>query len=101
MTTKAHIQDNTQMRGINVLMFDKHDSGTTVWVPGSRHRMLARDGVQHGVEPMTLSDDDARALLTALVRHYEGGEDNRSLRRDYDAERKRVDTFIAHLTSTS
>lgn len=35
--------------------------------------------------------DSGRALLDALTRHYEGAEDTRTLRRDYDAERKRVD----------
>jgi hypothetical protein len=31
------------------------------------------------------------ALLEALVRHYQGAEDTRQLRKDYEAERKRVD----------
>lgn len=35
--------------------------------------------------------DVGHALLDALVRHYQGAEDTRALRRDYDAERKRVD----------
>jgi hypothetical protein len=50
------------------------------------------------LEPLRLREDLARALLTALLKHFDGGEDTRNLRRDYDAERKRVDTFIAHLT---
>lgn len=40
---------------------------------------------------MILPWDTGRALLEALVRHYNGAEDTRALRRDYDAERKRVD----------
>lgn len=35
--------------------------------------------------------DIGHAVLDALVRHYQGAEDTRALRRDYDAERKRVD----------
>lgn len=38
------------------------------------------------------------ALLDALSSHYGGATDVRSLRRDYDAERARVDRMIAHLT---
>jgi len=38
-----------------------------------------------------LPAEAGRALLEALVRHYNGAEDTRALRRDYDAERKRVD----------
>ncbi|MCW2720700.1 hypothetical protein [Pseudonocardia sp.] len=33
----------------------------------------------------------ARALADGLNTHFSGVEDNRALRRDYDAERKRVD----------
>jgi hypothetical protein len=44
------------------------------------------------VEPtLRLDDSSGRALLDALGRHYEGAEDTRALRRDYDAERKRND----------
>lgn len=44
------------------------------------------------IEPtFVLPFDSGRALLEALVRHYNGAEDTRALRRDYDAERKRVD----------
>lgn len=46
---------------------------------------------------LRLRDVDARALLEALVRHYNGAEDTRALRRDYDAERKRVDQLVATL----
>lgn len=60
----------------------------------------------HEVEPcgevkptFTLTDGEARALLEALTRHYSGTEDTRSLRRDYDGERKRVDDLTGHLAA--
>ena len=54
--------------------------------------IAAPDGVY---EPsFTLPFDTGRALLEALTRHYNGAEDTRALRRDYDAERKRVDTAV-------
>lgn len=44
------------------------------------------------VEPtFALRDDESRALLEALVRHYQGAEDTRALRKDYDAALKRAD----------
>ena len=44
------------------------------------------------VEPtLSLPSDTARAVLDALTRHFHGAEDARALRRDYDAERRRVD----------
>lgn len=45
-----------------------------------------------------IGDEEARALLEALVRHYQGAEDTRALRRDYDAERARVDQLTASLS---
>jgi hypothetical protein len=45
-----------------------------------------------------LGHDEARAVLDALTVHYHGAEDTRALRRDYDAERKRVDTLTRQLT---
>jgi hypothetical protein len=50
------------------------------------------------VDPtLTLDDDQARALLDGLMRHYHGAEDTRALRRDYDDERKRVDRLTTAL----
>jgi hypothetical protein len=47
---------------------------------------------------ITIPDEVARALLDALSAHYGGTGDTRALRRDYDAERARVDRLIAALT---
>lgn len=38
-----------------------------------------------------LPDEGPRALMEALARYYHGDGDTRALRRDYDAERGRVD----------
>lgn len=48
---------------------------------------------------LLLREDIARAVYEALADHFgHSGHDTRALRRDYEDERKRVDTFIAHLT---
>ncbi|BBH17527.1 hypothetical protein Back2_18140 [Nocardioides baekrokdamisoli] len=45
-----------------------------------------------------LADEDARALYEALAEHYGHAEnDVRALRRDYDAERSRVDRLVGAL----
>ena len=50
-------------------------------------------------EPLRLEEDAARAVYEALAEYFGGsGHDTVALRRDYDAERKRVDRFIDHLT---
>ena len=38
-----------------------------------------------------LAMDEAQALLAALHNHFQGLDDQRALRADYDAERRRVD----------
>lgn len=47
---------------------------------------------------LQLGDSEARALLEALAGHYNGADDVRALRRDYDAERSRVDSLTSALT---
>ena len=42
-----------------------------------------------------LPADTGRALLDALAHHYEGGEDTRRLRADYDAARRSSSTPVA------
>jgi hypothetical protein len=61
-------------------------SADLVWEPHDEAAMLDRPS-------LLLPDEFGRALLDELVTHYGGHSDVRSLRRDYDAERKRVDTL--------
>lgn len=67
---------------------------------------LTRDGLTfedtpEAALPSTLSmpEDAARALHDALSRHFGGTGDTRQLRRDYDAERARVDQLTTTLTT--
>lgn len=47
--------------------------------------------------PLRLSEEQAMAIYVALAEHFgHTGNDTRALRRDYDAERARVDKLIAH-----
>ena len=51
---------------------------------------------------LRLDEDMARAIYETLADHFgHSGHDTRALRKDYDAERVRVDTFIKHLTKTT
>lgn len=98
MTIRAHITD------------DRFGGNLRIWIAdydGDRPRRILRhtdhlhfpwedldpDSANVEIEPtITLRDDAARALADALVRQFQGTEDTRALRRDYDAERQRVDT---------
>lgn len=44
---------------------------------------------------LQIGDSEARALLEALIRHYSGATDTRTLRADLDYERRRVDELMA------
>jgi hypothetical protein len=46
-----------------------------------------------------LDHEQARAVLDALTVLFQGAEDTRALRRDYDAERKRVDQLAGTLST--
>lgn len=50
---------------------------------------------------LRLGTEAARALLDALAARFEGSEGTRTLRRDYDAERARVDKLIDNLARTT
>lgn len=84
---------------LNVFIVDKHDDGAKrllQMIDGGAMRWLdlERDGDVYADDPaptVQLPYDSGRALLEELTRYYQGAEDTRQLRKDYDAERKRVD----------
>jgi hypothetical protein len=103
---RAHIADNFSAFGVavsivrhsdddrvrQVMHFVRHGDGESgeVWTRW--------DDYEPGtaVPPtFTLGHDEANALLAALHNHYQGVDDQRKLRQDYDAERGRVDKLIA------
>lgn len=86
--------------GMKVFVIDRHkdipdrilryEEGYMKW------DSLEPEGIE--VAPtFTLPEDTGRVLLEALMQHYQGSEDTRALRRDYDAERKRVDELVKTL----
>ncbi|HZP14627.1 MAG TPA: hypothetical protein VFA96_02305, partial [Nocardioides sp.] len=66
-----------------------------------RHILCVGPGRERRWEPLTpgafaeptlaLDDEEAVLLMNALVSHYQGVDDQRALRKDYDDERRRVD----------
>jgi hypothetical protein len=97
MTARAYVRPDILGRGANIVISPAEDR-VLVWHPleiretSDQYREAARD------EELFLPDDSARALYEALADFYgHAGHDIRSLRKDYDAERRRVDQFIGHL----
>jgi hypothetical protein len=59
-----------------------------------------RDFNDHTPPPEIHMDESvAKALLEALAEHFGGTGDTRTLRKDYEAERARVDRLVGHLIS--
>lgn len=83
--------------------------GVKIGVVGDGYHLVwplvtARKVTDLAVQPsddmwLRLPDDVARAIYTALAEYYgHGANDVRTLRKDYEAERTRVDRFINFLT---
>lgn len=67
-----------------------------------RFRWDPLDSAGADVAPtLVIGQDEARALLDALTRHFQGAGDTRALRRDYDRERDRVDKLLTHLAEVT
>lgn len=94
---RAHIAQRHLLDAIDVYIVDHYDGRMRfLRVTGDTQSWddLGREDEALTGEPpptFTLPMDSGRALLEALVHHYQGTEDTRALRRDYDAERRRVD----------
>ena len=50
---------------------------------------------------LVVSEEHGRALLQALVEHFQGADDTRALRRDYDHEKQRVDRLVDALIESN
>jgi hypothetical protein len=103
---KAHVADHSYGFGVAILIADRPGDGQ---MGGPYRALRIGQGYEREWEEvtdprlgpseatLTLEDAEARALLDALTRYYHGAEDTRALRRDYDAERARVDKLTAAL----
>lgn len=98
MSLHVAVRDAPFSRGVNIY-FSVRGSA-----PGDRdfalsfdirHVEIAEAGREPDANPLVLDSEAARALYEALADHFgHSGHDIRALRKDYDAERARVDKFI-------
>ena len=103
MNARAFVQNNFVFRGIDVFLGFDTDAGMLIVRPDGNGDDTYEEAVPAGASPannapsLRLRDDLARALLDALAVHYGGTGDTRTLRKDYEHERGRVDSLISHL----
>lgn len=108
MSSKGYVKDDWQMGGVALAVLRDRPSGARellTWVAGEV-KVLDREGsasdpAERWDSWLRIPEEDARALYEALGEHFgHAGHDIRALRKDYDAERGRVDRLIGHITGT-
>lgn len=104
MTARARVEPDFMADGVAIYLGRKGNGILETVLP---LQVEIRSEVQgdHSatvMEPsLRLPEDLARALLDALAAHFGGVSDTQTLRKDYLAERARVDRMINYLTSTT
>ena len=101
MAAEAFVQDDWMRNGVKIAVSLSN-------APDVREMILWGDIAVTRIIDATMPSEDAflhlpndvaRALYEAMSRHFGGNVvDATTLRKDYDAERTRVDLFIKHLT---
>lgn len=101
MIARAYVQRDFARFGVSVWLGRFGDETVDLVEPSELVlRRTSRDEAATVQEPsLRIPEDMARALLDALTEHFGGYSDMQRLHADYQAERKRVDKMIDHLTS--
>lgn len=98
MSTRAYVQtDFTRFDGVAIhIVRERSDGEVDLMLPAELvMQRVSREGSGVVTEPsLRLPEDMARALLDALSAHFGGSSDVQTLRKDYMAERARVDKMI-------
>jgi len=99
---RTFVQHDLVARGVSVYLGHVTDGRVTRVALPAKLEMVEVDleATPDQVKPwLRLDDEVATKLLDALAAHYGGHSDLRTLRRDYEAERARMDKLIDRLTS--
>ena len=101
MTARAHVEAHFARGDLSIFLgWTTSDSDTMrVVLPADFVVEEQTANTTVSAPSMRIPEDLARALLDALSQHFGGSSDVRSLRNDYDAERRRVDKLIGYLTA--
>lgn len=94
---QARIADDLPMGGIRII-WTRDGEGFRQVTNGDIVTTVTEGALGTDFEALRLTEDLARALLDGLTRWYHGAEDTRALRKDYDAERARVDRLLDKLS---
>ncbi len=102
MTARAIVRDDLLRRGVTVVLGRLlPDGAVSIQRPNGMVEYASGAMVDEGEPTLRIDEDMARALLDALAEHFGGTAEVQTLRKDYLAERARVDLLIKHLTTSS
>lgn len=103
--TRAHVKGDWVRDGVAIAIVthrrgDGHNvvrQWTDVYREYEPHEAISDHEDGGNADWLRIPEREARALYESLAEHFgHTGNDVRALRRDYEAERGRVDKFIAH-----
>jgi hypothetical protein len=94
VSARVWVDDDWMSRGVTVVV-SPQEGRLLLW----GQTAITEAGMVATPDEAKLNMDEpvARALYEALARYFGGAPDMATVRRDYDAERARVDKFIEHL----
>lgn len=105
MTAQAHVQGDWERARVQIAVrlddyrainprYLKFAEPEIITIPSDAPQAVITDDWR-----LSIPEEAARAIYEALADHFgHSGHDTRTLRRDYEAERKRVDNLIGFLT---
>jgi hypothetical protein len=97
---RAYVSDQQWGMGVSIGLVQEQENDRPQVMRLTDGQFASWETIEPGavVSPtMTLDDAEARALLDGLMRHFHGAVETGALRKDYDAERARVDKLTDHL----
>lgn len=100
MTTKVRVTDDWMLDRVALLVSPSEGRVLHWQVTEADHGEGPECVDRDNPAVLSLPEGVARAIYEALDRHFGGGGGAAGIRKDYDAERARVDRFIDHLTRT-
>lgn len=104
---RAYIRESYMgLSNINVLIVNHVDGGTPLAMRVDERGNTSWEPIEGAdadfpAPTFTLPHDTGHVLLDALTLHYQGAEDTRQLRQDYNAERARVDKLTGTLADVA
>lgn len=91
---RAHVSHDHARFGIALTLINRRGERISLGQPTDITFQDTDPGIYMPEPTMRIPDSLGRALLDALTAHYGGATDTRTLRKDYEAERARVDRLI-------